>query len=172
MIMHRILKQQGQESNTFSHVVIHSEFEVFTAADHSYWVPLIVVELLSGIKNLRALAWRGGLVSEGAGEAQAQTKSLFSQRIKLNELNELKSFQFRINTCQNIFSGLRSLSFADSNPTFKTKIWFWSDNGGKQFNKSQPAVKQEKTVAVTQARTQAPLLKLSPSLRFVVGRWS
>lgn len=36
MIMHRILKQQGQESNTFSHVVIHSEFEVFTAADHSY----------------------------------------------------------------------------------------------------------------------------------------
>lgn len=36
MIMHRILKQQGHEGNTFSHVVIHSEFEVFTAADHSY----------------------------------------------------------------------------------------------------------------------------------------
>lgn len=56
MIMHRILKQQVHKSNTFSHVVIHSEFEVFTAADHSYRVPLIVVELLSGIKNLRALA--------------------------------------------------------------------------------------------------------------------
>lgn len=74
------------KSNTFSHVVIHNEFEVFTAAGHSYWVPLIVVELLSGIKNLRALAWRGRFVSQGTGEAQAQTKSLFSQQ-EINQEN-------------------------------------------------------------------------------------
>lgn len=42
--------------STFSHVVVHSELEVFTAADHSYRVPLIVVELLSSIKNLRTFA--------------------------------------------------------------------------------------------------------------------
>lgn len=42
--------------STFSHVVIHNEFEVFTPAGHSYRVPLVVVELLSSIENLRAFA--------------------------------------------------------------------------------------------------------------------
>lgn len=63
-----------QKSNTFGYVVIHNEFEVFTAAGHSHWVPLIVVELLSGIKNLRAFAWRGRLVSQGMGGKHKQNK--------------------------------------------------------------------------------------------------
>lgn len=41
---------------TFSHVVIHNEFEVFTTTGHSYRVPIIVVELLSGIEYLGAFA--------------------------------------------------------------------------------------------------------------------
>lgn len=45
-----------RRSYTFGYVVIHNEFEDFTAAGHSHRVPLIVVDLLSGIKNLRAFA--------------------------------------------------------------------------------------------------------------------
>lgn len=57
MIMHVMsIVVVVQKSNTFGYVVIHNEFEVFTAAGHSHRVPLIVVELLSGIKNLRAFA--------------------------------------------------------------------------------------------------------------------
>lgn len=50
------IRHSMRNVNTFGHVVVHNEFEVFTAADHSHRVPLVVVELLSGIKNLRALA--------------------------------------------------------------------------------------------------------------------
>lgn len=42
--------------STFSHVVIHDELEEFTATGHPQRVPLVVVELLSSIENLRTFA--------------------------------------------------------------------------------------------------------------------
>ena len=60
--------------STFSHVLVHGELEVLAAAHHSDRVPLVVVELLSGVDHLRALAWRLRRVSRGKGGGESQRK--------------------------------------------------------------------------------------------------
>lgn len=42
--------------HTFGYVIVHHEFKVFTTPDHSHGVPLVVIQLLASVQDLRALA--------------------------------------------------------------------------------------------------------------------
>ena len=62
--------------HTFSHIIVHHEFQVFTAPDHSYRMPLVVIQLLAGVQSLGALAWEWWLVSLDSLSVTLQTQYL------------------------------------------------------------------------------------------------
>lgn len=168
--MHIMIIVTENKRSTFSHVVIHNELEVFTAARHSHRVPLIVVELLSGIKNLRAFAWRGRLVSRGAGEAQTHTKALsLSLSLQKNTIDFVKK---RKMCCSKLCPRLtfRSLSSDDHSCAFTTNK---NSSGvrGEENRTINHSWQQNKIFAVPHTKTQRLRGGLSPLAACGLAFW-
>lgn len=81
--------------HTFSHIIVHHEFQVFTTPDHSHGMPLIVVQLLAGVQGLGALAWEWWLVSLNIG-VSLQTQYLLCSHL-LKSHNDMYIYLAYIN---------------------------------------------------------------------------
>lgn len=67
---------EKKKLQTFSNIIIHSQFERLSSAHHTNCVPLVVIEFLPSIKGLRSFAWGTGASKVDVWARSSAVKSL------------------------------------------------------------------------------------------------